>query len=112
MAEFSIYMEPTNKGSFGAGVLGDTSALRAAMDAKGIDSSVLEQVSNAAPTGGTNISPPLPQGDPNVGVPQQAVQPPKEPDSDVKIALKALGAFVTSEGKVKEIVAKGQTGGF
>ncbi len=100
-----------NTGSFAAG-LGDVSALKQAMARKGMDVSVLEGISGAAPTGPTSVAPRLPQTTPNVGVPQQAVQPPKEPESDVRIALKALGSFITSEGKVKEIVAKGRMGGF
>lgn len=104
-------MPNQNAGSFGAAT-GGSKELLAAMQRRGIDASALQQVSPGS-AGGTAPVPPnvemqaassaLPQ-------PEQAPQQPQE-DSELKIALKALGGFVTSEGKMRRDLATGRQQG-
>jgi len=91
-----------NTGSFGA-PLGDVSALKAAMQRRGIDASILDQISGGTPMGPSPV-PPSPEPTNTGGQPPQAgvtEATPSQPDSDVTIAMKALATVVTNDSKTK-----------
>ncbi|MHC4269142.1 MAG: hypothetical protein ACYSWS_00845 [Planctomycetota bacterium] len=100
-------MEPQNTGSFGAAT-GGTDALKAAMERRGMDASVLDQVSASAPTGPspvpgvpaeTNIMTQTPQ------LPQTPKAPEVQPRSgEMNIALKAMDSVIKTENKIAEQV--------
>src|SRR3990172_2250401 len=100
-------MEPNQPtGSFGAAT-GGRGGLKAAMSRRGIDASVLDQMSPGSVAGTS----PMPTGvevSPNVGQAPQAgvTAPTKEPDTDMKIALKALAGVVKNEGGLKKTVVQ------
>lgn len=103
-------MEPQNTGSFGAG-LGGTSALKQAMQRRGLDASVLDQVSAAAP--GEQVMPPAVSGSgPQVGdIASQAVGQAEEPkvpfrSAEMETSLKALEGTVKTENKIAESMLK------
>jgi hypothetical protein len=97
-----------NTGSF-AGNLGDVSALKQAMARRGMDASILDQVSASAPTGATAVAPALPEGA-GIGIPQQqapsqvpSTQTPDAPpfrSSEMSLALKALDSVVKTENSI------------
>lgn len=106
-----------NRGSFGAGVLGDTSALREALSSRGLSSSVLDQVSNVAPSGPSNVAPAIPQTDPSLALGQaqpataqqttpQGPQSPAFRSSEAEIAIKSMQGVVKSEQKIAESLAQ------
>lgn len=92
-------MEPT--GSFGAN-LGGLQALKNAMARRGIDSSMLDQVSASAPSGPSDMAGGMPQT--TIGprpTPQGTVQPKVMARSgEMEIALKALAGTVDTENKI------------
>src|SRR3990172_12880777 len=96
-------------GSFGQAI-GGIDVLKAAMKRRGIDSSVLDQVSAAV--GGSPISPNVPQGTPNVSIPgtQVATPAPQTKQSfrsgEMEIALKALENTVRTENKIAESASR------
>jgi len=98
-------------GSFGAAT-GGSAALKAAMSRRGIDTSVLDQMSPGSVAGASPV-PTGVEGSPNVGqTPQVGVTAPtKEPDTDMKIALKALAGVVKNEGELKKTVIQMRSGG-
>lgn len=105
-------MESTNMGSFGAAT-GGTDALRAAMQRRGLDTSILDQVSATAPSGPSQVAPDITGAMPEVGSPDQArvataarPQEPKLPfrSAEAEIALKALKSTVDTENKIAEVV--------
>ena len=98
-------MDPSvNQGSFMANAGGGQDALKAAMQRRGIDVSVLNQL------GGGAVAPqqtsPMPETSAaNAAMPQTAgmtAPTAKEPDSDMQIALKALAGVVKNEGQLKQ----------
>ena len=100
-----------NTGQFGIG-LGGIQALKSAMQQRGMDASILDQVSPAAPSGPSQVAPPVPQTNPQVGAmpsatPQAGPTPtgPTAPPSrtgEMDIALKALAGTVRTENKIAE----------
>lgn len=110
-----------NIGSFGAAI-GGGSALAEAFARRGKDLSAL-QVQSPTSAGG---APPIPEAppttNPSIGTPQEAgaaLAPEgipqgapqlQEPDTELKIALKALGGFIQSEGKLRRdlVTMRGQ----
>ena len=106
-------MAEQNMGSFGA-ALGGADALKAAMQKRGMDASVLDQVSASAPTGPSPVAPNIPAGasSPAGTMAEQAVgQPaPEAPaapnqmprSAEMDIALKALAGTVKTENKIAE----------
>lgn len=103
--------EGANTGSFGVG-LGGVQALKQAMQRRGIDASVLDQVSPAAPGEQSPVPTPVPQTNPQVGSVPQAVPtaptgpggqpPPQSRTGEMDIALKALAGTVKTENKIAE----------
>jgi len=104
-----------NTGSFGAAISNspqDLSALKASMQSRGIDTSALDQMSGGS-VAGTQVAPPMPSEstmaqaalpqDPAAGVTQPTA---KEPDSDVTIAVKALGGLIKSDSDLKKSVVQ------
>ena len=110
-------MDPNqNTGSFGAAISNspqDLSALKQAMQTRGMDVSALDQVSGGSVAGTPPIATPQDitgtsdiagaQAALPTGVPQTP-QAPQEPDSDMQIALKALVGVTKSESKLKQSV--------
>ena len=109
-------MPPDNQLNVGGGqfaqATGGGDALRAAFQKRGIDASVLDQVSDTAPTGPSNIPPnlPAPQGG-AIGQPTtpQPIATPQAPEQEFRsaemgIALKALQGVVKTENKIAESV--------
>ena len=104
-----------NTGSFGIG-LGDISALKESFARRGMDASILDQVSSASAGGAPPIPEAPPTTNPSVGTPQEAgaalapegvsqgAPQPQEPDTDLRIALTALTKFVGDESKLKKDV--------
>ena len=101
-----------NTGSFAA-QLGDVSALKQAMERRGIDTSVLDQVSAAAPTGPTPTAPPVPETSPQIGTmapapsPRAGVgEPQKVPfrSGEAEIALRAMQGVIKTESKIAEAI--------
>lgn len=88
-------------GSF-ASALGGSGALKEAMSRRGIDASALQSMSPASAGGPSVVPTAVPTTNPDVGsIPSSAVTPPKEDDSELKIALKAMSGFIGSEGKLR-----------
>jgi len=95
-------MATQQTGSFGAG-LGGVQALKSAMQRRGIDSSILDQVSGAAPSGPSPAPGIAPTND--IGLPQtQLAQPAKVParSGEMEIAIQALAGVVKTENKIAE----------
>lgn len=97
-----------NSGSFGS-VLGGGEFLKAAMQRRGIDTGVLDQMSPAV--GGSPVSPDVPQGAPNIGPSPSQVMTDQTPQAqpgassrsaEMDIALKALAGTVKTENKIAE----------
>ena len=96
-------------GSFGNSI-GGAGALKAAMQRRGIDSSILDQVSPASAGPQSPVSPAIPQDAPNVAPSiDQTLQPPQQTASkqparsaEMDIALKALSGVVKTESKIAE----------
>ena len=103
-------MDPQNTGSFGAAI-GGADALKASMGRRGIDTSLLDNISPASPTGPSEVPSALPT---DAGVPPQvAGGPPVAPAGEVtapprsgemEIALKALAGTVKTENKIAEAI--------
>ena len=102
-------MPPQNTGSFGAAI-GGGDALKAAMQRRGIDASLLDQVSPAAPVGPSEVPPALPAdaGIPSqvtggvAGVPAPAIEKAPFRSGEAEIALKALAGTLRVENKIAE----------
>lgn len=104
--------ENQNTGSFGAG-LGGIDALKAAMQKRGIDASILDQVSASAPTGASAVAPNVPQDANNV-MTQTASSAvggsnSKTPfrSAESEISLKALRDVAKTEAKIAELSVQG-----
>jgi len=101
-------MDPQNTGSFGAAI-GGSDALKASMDRRGIDASLLDNISPAAPTGPSEVSPALP-GEATASqvtgaapaAPTGGATPTRS--GEMEIALKALAGTVKTENKIAEAV--------
>ena len=99
-----------NTGSFGAAI-GGADALKASMARRGIDSSILDQVSPAAPSGPSQVAPPPPGGSVSPGGAEQAVAsqavglPEGTPfrSAEMELSLKALKSVVSTESKIAEL---------
>jgi len=88
-------------GSFGASI-GGSNSLKQAMSRRGIDASVLDQQSPASVGGQSAVPTSVPVTNPSIGTtPSAEVTPPKQDDSELKIALKAMSGFIGSEGKLR-----------
>ena len=103
-----------NTGSFGSPI-GDVSALKQAMERRGMDSSILDQVSSAAPGPQTPVAPNIPDTNPQVGAVAQEPTPPpqqQEPQAppprsgEMEIALNALKDVVKTESDIAEAKVK------
>lgn len=102
-------MQDIGGGQFGQ-ALGGVDALKAAMQRRGMDSSILDQVSASAPSGPSNVAPPIPEGTQNIAssIPQTLTTPATpEPQqqfrsAEQEIALKALANTVKTENKIAE----------
>lgn len=97
-------MPTQNTGSFGAD-LGGIQALKESMKRRGIDSSILDQVSASAPSGPSESPGIAPTND--IGLPQTPTpspQPTVTPtrSGEMDIALKALAGTVKTENKIAE----------
>lgn len=97
---------PSNSGSFGSAIGGGGNAIAQAMQSRGMDASVLNQVSPTAPTSPERGLPqPVGAGAPSA-VPQQAPQqqgigePPTKAESE--IIVKALDSRLKTLGKLQE----------
>lgn len=104
-----------NSGSFGAGMLGDTSALRQAMQRRGLDTSILDNVSASAPTGPSNVSPDIPETNPQIGVEQSVASQapgntknnaPAPRSYEMSVALDALAGTVKTENEIAKSANK------
>ncbi|HEC64385.1 MAG TPA: hypothetical protein ENI23_03740 [bacterium] len=103
-------MPPQNTGSFGA-TIGGADALKASMGRRGIDASLLDQISPAAPTGPSEVAPALPAdaGVPSPvtgGAPAAPTGAEKVPfrSGEAEIAIKALKSVIDTENKIAEAV--------
>lgn len=101
-------MQPQNTGSFGVAT-GGVEALRAAMQRRGIDTSVLDTISASAPTGPSQVAPAVTQQAPNVmnQTAAQAVTPAAKAEvpfrsGEMEISLRALRDTVKTENKIAE----------
>ena len=111
-------MEPQNTGSFGAN-LGGISALKQAMSRRGLDASVLDQVSAAAPT--EQVAPSaVPANAPQIGsvegVAAQAAGQPQQAEvpfrsGEAQIALEALADTAKTESDIAKNILKLRTQG-
>lgn len=90
-----------NTGSFG-GNLGGLPNLRAAMERRGQDASVLDQITNAAPGPSSPVAGAAPQG-PDMQVASSMSSTPMDPDQE--IALTALADTVKTNNKIKKAAA-------
>ena len=96
---------PTNQGSFGVAT-GGQEALKNAMQKRGLDISVLDQVSAGAPGVQPPIPGTIPEGTPNLAPSiDQTLQAPQEApaqtrSAEMDIALKALKGTVDTENKI------------
>ena len=85
--------------------IGGGSALLQSMQRRGMDASILDQQSPASAGGESVVPPAVPITNPSVGaMPQEAVTPPKQDESDLRIALTALTKFVGNESNLKKSV--------
>ena len=104
-------MDPQNVGTgqFGQAI-GGADALKAAMSRRGIDTSMLDQISPAAPGPESPVAPALPEGT-QIGAPQQqlptqptggAPGPQEQPfrSSEMALALKAMNSVISTENSV------------
>ena len=107
-------------GSFGAAT-GGTDALREAFERRGVDASILDQVTPGAVGGAA----PIPQAPQDInaaqaaipqGVPQEV--PTETPlaevqstDPELNLAIEALGGFVKSAGQTRRDLAKARVQG-
>lgn len=95
-----------NTGSFGAAI-GGGQEIAAAMQRRGMGAGTTQQMSPAAASGGVPMPTEMEQAQaalPQTGAPQG----PQQPDSELKIALEALGGFVRSEGTMRRELVKMQ----
>lgn len=104
-------MPPDNQLNVGGGRFGEAigggDALRAALQRRNIDPALIEQVSNQAPTGPSNLPAPVPQGAPNVSLPpDQSLQTSSQAQEgnfrsgEMQVALQALADVVKTEQKI------------
>ena len=104
-------------GSFGAAT-GGTEALRDAMQRRGIDASILDQLTPGAVAGAA----PIPQSPSDLSVAQSALpQPevaptagtptPPPTDPELMVAIEALAGFTKSAGNTRRDLAKARVGG-
>ena len=105
-------MDPTqNTGSFGAAT-GGTDALRAAMERRGLDASILDQVSASSPTGPSEVPGQVPEANvmqsPSMEAVGQATggQEPPVRSGEMGIALKALAQTVSTENTIAKSALK------
>ena len=112
-------MEPNqNMGSFGTS-LGDTSSLRAAMQKRGIDASILDQISPAASGAPSQVAPAIPQTNPNIGTTDQQVASQAVPSTpapvtakipfrsaEMEIATKAMAGVISTENEIVKSTLK------
>jgi len=102
-------MPPSNTGSFGASI-GGADALTQAMQRRGMDVSILEQTSPAAP-GQSQVAPAV-QGNSTLTSPSPQTNTPtgQSPfrSGEMEIALKALSQTVSTENAVTKSVLKYQ----
>ena len=109
-------MDPNqNTGSFGAAT-GGADVLKQAMARRGIDASVLDQMSPGSVAGTTPVPEGMPQSAPTSGgggLPTSGMTAPQAPppESDVTIAMKALSTVVTNDSKMKRDLAIMRTQG-
>lgn len=108
-------------GSFGVAT-GGSDALREAFERRGVDASILDQVTPGA-VGGTAPMPQspgdlsvaqaaLPQGEPIPATPTaMPTTPPAPSDPELAIALEALGGFVKAAGQTRRDLAKARIQG-
>lgn len=96
-----------NRGSFGAAI-GGSGALKQAMERRGIDVGLLEQVSPVAPTAPSEVAPALPADTGGVappgGVPAIPAGVEKAPfrSGEAEIAIKSLAQVARTESKIAE----------
>jgi hypothetical protein len=96
-------------GSFG-NAIGGASALKQAMQRRGMDASIMDQVSPAG--GGTPVAPPIEKQAPTgQGMDQtmQPISPQTQPEAttrseEMRIALQALSDTVKTENKIAESI--------
>jgi hypothetical protein len=105
-------MDPNqNTGSFGQG-LGGTDALKQALSRRGIDSSILDQITPAS-GGASPVAQGIPQTNPNIGTTDQQVASqavpgiptatiPKIPfrSAEMEIATKAMSGIINTENEI------------
>ena len=100
-------MDPTqNTGSFGAAT-GGTDALRAAMERRGLDASILDQVSASSPTGPSEVPGQVPETNVMQSPSMEAVGQATKPETpftsgEMELSLKALKSVVDTENAVKK----------
>lgn len=98
-------MENQNSGSFGAAAGGGGSAIAQAMQRRGMDPGVLNQITPSSPTAPQRGLPPAPVGmgssAPGMGQPQGMGQPPQAAES--QIIVKALDSRLKTLGKLQEM---------
>ena len=98
-------MPNQNMGSFGAAT-GGADALKAAMQRRGVDASVLDQMTPGAPGPASPVAPTIPETNPQIG----AVSAPAPEaglanlfrSAEAEIALKALAGVAKTESKIAE----------
>lgn len=96
-----------NTGQFGIG-LGGIQSLKAAMQRRGMDASILDQITPAAAGGPSQVPPAVPQTNPQVGAMPTATPGAEKPmatptrSGEMEIALKALAGTVRTENKIAE----------
>lgn len=102
-----------NTGGFGAAI-GGVDALKEAMGRRGIDASLLDQISPAAPGPQSPVAPPLPTDAGRVapavgGAPVAPTGVEKIPfrSGEAEIAIKALKSVVDTENKIAEAALVG-----
>ena len=96
-----------NTGSFGAAI-GGSGALTAALEKRGMDAGLLDQVSPTAPSGPSEVAPGIPANvgggggipQPQAPAPEAAAQGPIFRSGEMEIALKALNGVVSTESKI------------
>lgn len=104
-------MNPTNTGSFGAAT-GGTDALKASMQRRGMDASILDQTSASSPAGLSEVAPAMPSpsggGLPETDIATKAMgsggKTPSTPfrSGEGELALKALADTLKIEGKIAQ----------
>lgn len=94
-----------NTGSFGAAI-GGGQEIAAAMQRRGMGAGTGQQMSPAAASGGVPMPTEMEQA--QAALPQTGTPTAQPPDSELKIALEALGGFVKSEGSLRRDMVKMQ----